>query len=145
MSRIDDAHEIKQTAAAMMDNNNISCLKDYIDDAVEYGHLAEAIAKARRDVKLSAVSLGECHPVYGASLSNLARLLYLQGDLTEAEQRMNLATTICRDTMGEQHPQFAACLINLAMILQRRGDVAQASRLTEEAQRILVLDGPARS
>ena len=101
------------------------------------GRLPEAVEKARRHVELNSMLVGESHPVYGASLSNLAGLLFLQGDLTAAEQHLSRATSICRQTLGEQSPHYAECLRNLAMLRRCRGDEAGAQQFSEQAERIL--------
>jgi tetratricopeptide (TPR) repeat protein len=77
--------------------------------------------------------LGEGHPDFATSLSNLALLLQRQGDLQGAEPLLRQALAVRRTLFGESHPDSATTLNNLGELLSLRGDLDGAEALLRQA------------
>ena len=68
-----------------------------------------------------------------ALISNLARLLYTQGKLGEAEPLFFEALVACRCKLGNDHPKTLITLNNLACLLRDQGKLDKAEPLCLEA------------
>src|SRR5262249_23790594 len=84
-------------------------------------------AKLFRDaLAIKEKTLGPEHPETGASVNDLAVLLYEQGDLEGARSLHERALTIRKKTLGPEHPYTADSLNNLANLLWAKGDLEGA-------------------
>ena len=97
------------------------------------GNKGEAVKAARRVLALRKEVLGERHPDYATSLSDLAALLKAQGDYAAARPLFEQALAIRKQVLGVRHPYYAAGLNNLALLLDSQGDYAAARPLYEQA------------
>jgi serine/threonine-protein kinase len=89
-------------------------------------HLERALAIRRQ-------AHGEGHPDVAASLADLARLEYVQGDYAGAEAMYREALAIRRRSLGGDHPLVAGTLGDLGVLLWEQGDLAGAEALYREA------------
>ncbi|MDR3634463.1 MAG: tetratricopeptide repeat protein [Isosphaeraceae bacterium] len=92
-----------------------------------------AVANARQRLVEVRDSVGTAHPDYASALIQLALLLIMHGDPTEAEPLLREALDIRRVTLGERHPDYATCLSSLAGLLWARGDLDSAEPLLRQA------------
>jgi len=65
--------------------------------------------------------------------NNLARLLYDQGKLDEAEPLMREALEMKRRTLGDSHPDTLSSINNLGLLLKGQGKLSEAEPLMREA------------
>ena len=80
--------------------------------------------------------VGEHHPDYASALIQLALLLIMHGDPTEAEPLLRQALEVRKETLGDRHPDYATCLSSLAGLLWARGDLNGAEPLLQQALEI---------
>ena len=73
--------------------------------------------------------LGEDHRETAVSLSDLASVLRLKGDLSGAESLLRQCLELNRKTRGEGHPNTATTLHDLALIAAARGDYPGAESM----------------
>lgn len=92
-----------------------------------------AVANARQRLVEVRESHGTGHADYASALIQLALLLIMHGDPTEAEPLLREALDIRRATLGEHHPDYATCLSSLAGLLWARGDLDSAEPLLRQA------------
>jgi tetratricopeptide (TPR) repeat protein len=85
---------------------------------------------------LARSDLGEGHPGYAASLSNLAGVLSAMGDYAAALSLYQRAAEVFRAAQGEAHPHYAGSLNNLALVHSAMGDDAAALPLHRRAAEI---------
>jgi tetratricopeptide (TPR) repeat protein len=78
-------------------------------------------------------ALGPEHPDTAESVSNLAALHALRGDLAGARPLYERALTICEKALGPEHPYTAMNMNNLAGLRALQGDFASARPLYERA------------
>jgi hypothetical protein len=92
-------------------------------------------------VSLSTVALGPEHPHTLLAMSNLARTLYVQGDLAGARALQERVLEARLRLIGETHQDTFAAMGNLATTLHAQGDLAGArvlqERVLEASQRVL--------
>ena len=79
---------------------------------------------------------GEQHPVYAASLSNLAALYSRMGNYPRAEPLTKEALAIRRSALGAKHRYCGDSLHNLALLYCNMGDYGRAELLHKEAREI---------
>ena len=77
--------------------------------------------------------IGEEHPDFATSLSDLAYLYTQQGRYTEAEPLFQQALELRRSLLGELHPDFATSLNNLAYLYKSQGKYTEAEPLFQQA------------
>jgi tetratricopeptide (TPR) repeat protein len=99
----------------------------------EEGRFPEATAAARQLLEMQRLELGENHPDYATSLSNLALLLQRQGDLAGAEPLLRQVLALRTTLLGNSHPDRATALNNLGELLSVREDLEGGERLLREA------------
>jgi tetratricopeptide (TPR) repeat protein len=103
----------------------------------EYFHGRAAYSQAapllRDALAISVKVLGPEHPDTAISLTNLANLLWSQGDLVGARPLYERALAIREKAFGPEHPDTATCLNSLASVLKAQGDFAGARPLSERA------------
>lgn len=92
-----------------------------------------AVANARQRLLEVQAAVGTKHADYASALIQLALLLIMHGDPTEAEPLLREALEIRRETLGERHPDYATCLSSLAGLLWARGDLDAAEPLLRRA------------
>lgn len=80
--------------------------------------------------------LGEEHPLYAASLSNLGILYESMGDYARAETLYTQSLETTRKVKGDEHPDYAHCLNNLADLHSRQGAYATAEPIYRQALKI---------
>ena len=80
--------------------------------------------------------LGESHPTYATSLSNLAQYYSHLGDYSRAVELGTQAIEIRKRVLGESHPDYAASLSNLADYYSLLGDYTKAVELGTQALEI---------
>jgi tetratricopeptide (TPR) repeat protein len=108
-----------------------------LDRVASYRHAAlAAYGRARplfqRALEIREKVVGPEHPLTAASLNNLARVLWDEGDLAGAQPLFERSLAIRERTLGD-HPRTAASLNNLSSLLQSRGDPVGARPLSERA------------
>jgi len=78
------------------------------------------------------------------NLNNLALLLHVQGQLTEAESLHKRALAIKKEALGPDHADVATSLNNLAALYHAQEEYAQAEPLYKSAlvinEKVLGLD-----
>ena len=87
----------------------------------------------RAALSINEMADGPEHTETATSLSNLAHLLQVTGDLAAAEVLNERALAIYEKTLGPDHPGTAASLNNLAYLHMVQGDLAAARVLNERA------------
>ena len=100
--------------------------------SMQYGKSAnytEAIRLCAYGVEIIKKILGEEHPDYVASLSNLASFYSKIGNNTEAMKLCGQALEINRKIYGEGHPSYATTLNNYALYNAYNGNYTEAIRL----------------
>jgi CHAT domain-containing protein/Tfp pilus assembly protein PilF len=102
----------------------------------EAGKYAQALTPARKAVEVKKQLLGEEHPDYANSLSNLARMYQDMGNYAQAEPLFQRAREIWKRALGEQHPDYATALHNLALLYQATGEFARAEPLVKQSLEI---------
>ncbi len=75
---------------------------------------------------------GEAHPVFAASLHNLAALHEEVGEYVQAEQLYQQALAIRQRVLEENHPDVIASLNSLAWLYQEVGNYAKAGELLQQ-------------
>jgi len=114
----------------------ISKLNQRAEKLYQQGRYEEAIQPASHALDLSFQYLGEDHPDFATSLSNLAGLYYSMGNYSQAEPLYKQAMEIRRTALGEDHPDFATCLNNLAELYIATDRETEALPLMEQAASI---------
>jgi tetratricopeptide (TPR) repeat protein len=92
----------------------------------------------RAALSINEMADGPEHIETASSLSNLAHLLQVTGDLVAAGVLNERALAIRVKTLGPDHPDTAASLNNLAYLRMVQGDLAAARELNERALAIRV-------
>ena len=90
-------------------------------------------APYRRALEVHRAALGEGHPAYAASLTNLAGLYDQMGRYAEAEPLYRQAMEIYHTALGKGHPAYATTLDNLAGLCCATGRYAEAEPLYRRA------------
>jgi tetratricopeptide (TPR) repeat protein len=103
---------------------------------LERGDNAGAEPLLRQALELYRAILGENHPDYVRSLSNLAELYRERGDHAAAEPLLRQALEVERAVLGENHPLYATRLISLGELYRDKGDFAKAEPLLRQALEI---------
>ncbi|MGI9175959.1 MAG: tetratricopeptide repeat protein, partial [Rhodothermales bacterium] len=102
----------------------------------DQGAYAEADLLFRRVIAINMANFGEIHKEYATALSNLATLLFAEGDeerLAEAESLQRRALAIDEELFGETHETVAIDVGNLATLLSVRGETEEAEALYRRA------------
>ncbi|HEY7311235.1 MAG TPA: tetratricopeptide repeat protein [Gemmataceae bacterium] len=97
------------------------------------GKYREALPLTQQALTLSKQVLGEQHPDYAKSLTNLGGLYNEMGDYAKAEPLFQQALAVRKQVLGEKHPDYAQSLNNLALLYQRKGDYAKAEPLHRQS------------
>ena len=113
---------------------NLFCFIAY--SYFELGEYAKAIEVGTQSLNISKQVLGESHPDYAASLSNLASYYSGLGDYTKAVELGTQALNVLKQALGETHPGYATSLSNLAIIYSNLGDYTKAVELGTQALNI---------
>jgi tetratricopeptide (TPR) repeat protein len=87
----------------------------------------------RAALSINEIADGPEHTETASSLSNLAHLLQVTGDLADAEELNKRALAIREKTLGPDHPGTAVSLNNLAYLRMVQGDLADAEELNKRA------------
>jgi tetratricopeptide (TPR) repeat protein len=87
----------------------------------------------REALRIRRKVLGEEHRETAVSLSDLASVLRLNGDLAGAEALLRQCLELNRKTRGEIHPNTSATLHDLALIAAARRDDADAEAMFRKA------------
>jgi len=102
----------------------------------QQGRYTEGIDPCRNAMEIRGELLGQEHPGYATSLSNLGALYNAVGDSAKAEPLYRQALEIWKRALGENHPNCASGLNNLAALYQDLGDYAKAEPLYRRAAEI---------
>jgi tetratricopeptide (TPR) repeat protein len=109
----------------------------FVNEAALYlygrGQYAEAETLFKQGVEICRTVVGEGHPGYASSLSNLALLYRAMGRHAEAEPLYLKAMEIRHTALGEGHPDYAGSLNNLAVLYRAMGRHAEAEPLLKQA------------
>ncbi|MDA1231386.1 MAG: CHAT domain-containing protein, partial [Planctomycetota bacterium] len=97
------------------------------------GKSREAVAIARDSLVIQRQVLGEQHPDYSISLSNLVEVYRAMGDYARAEPLAVHSLDIKRKVLGEQHPDYSTGLNNLGVLYMAMGDHPRAMPLLVQA------------
>lgn len=108
-------------------------LQDELPKLLAEGRAGEVMANTREIVAIRKRALGEHHPAYAAALNNLGRLLWAQGDLTDARSLLEQALAIEKEILTDSHPDYAKSLDNLALLVKAQGNLDEAERLFRQA------------
>jgi CHAT domain-containing protein/Tfp pilus assembly protein PilF len=106
------------------------------DTLQRQGKYAEGIASCGKAVEIRGELLGQDHPDYAHSLTNLAWLYQGTGDYVKAERLGRQAVEIRKRALGENHPLYAQSLEVLAVVYRQMGDLAKAEPLYRQAREI---------
>jgi tetratricopeptide (TPR) repeat protein/CHAT domain-containing protein len=102
----------------------------------QQGRSREAVQIAVQVLAVCRQLLGERHPDYATSLSNLALLYKDLGEAGKALPLLKQALAITRELLGEKHPHYATSLHLLASLYQEMGDQRLALPLYQQALRL---------
>ena len=102
----------------------------------ELGDYTTAIELNKQALEIRKVVLGENHPAYATSLSNLASCYKDLGDYAAAIELLQQALNIETNTFGENHPSYAITLNNLGYCYNAIGDYTTAIELIKQAVEI---------
>ena len=102
----------------------------------QQGRYDQAIELVTETLELTRQSLGEEHPDFAASLSNLAESYRVMGNYDAAEPLYKQAREIVRNALGEEHPDFADSLSNLAGFYSSRGIYTVAEPFLKQSMKI---------
>ena len=102
------------------------CLGDY-QGAVKYNLLA---MEARKGF------LGEEHPDYAESLSNIGILYSILADYQNAMKYLTLSLEILEKVVGDKHPNYATLLENIGTLYYKMGDYQNALKFNIRALNI---------
>jgi CHAT domain-containing protein/tetratricopeptide (TPR) repeat protein len=91
------------------------------EEAVRRGHLGQAETLHHQVLAIHEKTLGPDHPTTANSMSNLARVLDIQGKYAEAEKLYRRSLSVREKALGPDHPDVATNLNNLAKVLQELG------------------------
>ena len=134
-----DALAIEMVAGTVGPPSGVETRAGYLLDRLgsyRHGALA-AYSDARplfeRALAIFEKALGPEHPDTAAKLSNLANLLWAQGDFAGARPLCERALAISEKALGPEHPDTATILTGLASLLKAQGDLAGARPLLEQA------------
>jgi CHAT domain-containing protein len=100
------------------------------------GEYARAETALRHALEIKKKALGEGHPDYAASLSNLGSLYQAMRDYARAEPLLREAVEIWKKAAGEGHPHYALSLNNLGELYRAIGEYARAEPLYRQAMEI---------
>ncbi len=100
------------------------------------GQYKSAVVIGKQAVEILKAVLGEQHPNYASSLSNLAGLYDSMGDYPRAEPLFVQAMEIRKAVLGEQHPDYAISVSGLASLYRSMGDYPRAEPLFVQAMEI---------
>ena len=100
------------------------------------GEYAKAIELGTQSLNISKQVLGESHPDYAASLSDLAVYYSYLGDYSKAVELGTQAVNILKQALGETHPEYVASLSELASYYFGLGDYSKAVELGTQALNI---------
>jgi tetratricopeptide (TPR) repeat protein len=114
----------------------VSSLSEQLVNEFQAGNVTKALDAAKPLVDKSRELYGERHPAYANCLRDLARLHWLQGDLTRAEALYTEAVEIGRQTLGERDADFTLTLTNLGVFYESIGNYSNAERLLRQAMEI---------
>ena len=91
------------------------------DAALRRGQFDEAETLHHEVLTIHEKALGPAHPVTANSMSNLGRVLDLQGKYVEAEKMYRQSLAVREAALGRDHPDVATNLNNLAKVVQDLG------------------------
>lgn len=97
------------------------------------GKYPAALDTARQVIEVRRRILGETHPNFASSLSNLAGLYASLGDYARAQPLLMQVLAIDNELLGEAHPRYASSLNNLAGMYESLGDYEHAESLYVQA------------
>jgi tetratricopeptide (TPR) repeat protein len=97
------------------------------------GDYPRALECGKKHLRLRKESVGEQHPDYIGSLSNLGNIHVRLGNDAEALPLYQEALQKRKEVLGERHPHYLASLNNLAILYRNMGDYAEALPLYQEA------------
>ena len=117
-------------------SQRVFALQQQVEQLGEEERYREAILIATQARHLARKHLGPNHPVYAASLNNLAELYQRIGDYRAALPLFRQALRIRRVTLGKSHPDYATSLNNLGALYEDLGDHAAALPLYRQAMKI---------
>lgn len=93
-------------------------------------------AMYRRALSIQQTALGAQNPETANTLNNLAVMLSLRGDFSQAEKLHRDALATMEKVFGEQHPATAAILSALSLALDRQGKLVEAEASYQRAVEI---------
>jgi tetratricopeptide (TPR) repeat protein len=121
--------------AGAADNTRLAAV--LLNRAGMYSHARTDYRRAetlfRAALSISEMADGPEHTATASSLSNLAHLLQVTGDLAAAGVLNQRALAIYEKTLGPDHPDTAASLNNLAYLRMVQGELAVAEELNKRA------------
>ncbi len=97
------------------------------EEALHRGQFGEAETLHHQVLAIHERTLGPEHPGTATSMSNLGRVLDLQGKYEDAEKIYRRALVVREKVLGGEHPDVATSLNNLAKVLQELGRDKQIS------------------
>ena len=109
-------------------------LANTADDALRRGDFEQAETLHHKVLAIHEKTLGPNHPVTANSMSNLGRVLDLQGKYAEAEKLYRRSLAVREKVLGADHPDVALNLNNLAKVLQELGKDQQLTASEARAQ-----------
>ncbi len=102
-------------------------------DLNSQGRYGDAVPLAEQVLEIRKALLGEQHPAYVKSLSNLGVFYSASGDYPKAEQILREAIAIREISLDKQHPDYAESLYSSALLYRSMGDDEKAEPLFRAA------------
>lgn len=112
------------------------CLNALGEVCRHLGHFRQAIDYQRQALDLIKKRLGDRHPSYAISLSNLGLAQRELHEYRVAEKAQSRALQILEDTVGTQDPIYATTLHNLAFLYEAMGRLQEAESACAKALNI---------
>ena len=131
---------VTRRLAEAADNTRLAAV--VLNRAGLYSHARTDYRRAetlfRAALSINEMTDGSEHTKTASSLSNLAHLLQVTGDLAAAEELSKRALAIYEKTLGPDHPGTAMSVNNLAYLRMVQGNLADAEELNKRALAIRV-------
>ncbi len=122
------------TKEAQEDAANLFCFIAY--SYFELGEYVKAIEFGTQALNIRKQVLGESHPDYAASLSDLAGYYSYLGDYSKAVELGTQALNIRKQALGETHPGYASSLSNVSRYYSDEHNYTKAIKLGTQALNI---------
>lgn len=139
--KLTEAEAIFDEALQILDQQDVSYIPLVNNQANLYyrlGQYEKAIDFFDQVKKQDSLLLGETHPDYALTLSNMAMAFNDNGDADKAEKLMLQSIDISKQNADVTSSDYASKLNNLARVYQRRNQHQQALQLYAQAEKLFL-------